>query len=103
MDKKILTVFGSNLLFFQTSVKLLYNYYISDSDDESDSEDDSDDDEPLIKPIDRQLRTARPIRIQLLKRLTLLQAIETDLTCCVDDCAGFWIWLTSRDVYRDFA
>ena len=98
MDKKIWTRLRSNF-----GLKLLYYYSISDSDEESDSDADSDDDEPLIKPIDRQLRTARPIRIQLLKRLTLLQALETDIPCCADDCAGFWIWLTSRDVYRDFA
>ena len=85
-----------------------FHYYISDSDEESDSDDDSDDDddsgddETLIKPIDRQLRTARPIRIQLLKRQTLLQALETELPCCGDNSVGFWIWLTSRDVYRDF-
>ena len=83
-------------------------FSLADSEDES-SDSDSNDDEPLgkrkykIQPIERKGRPARPMRIQLLRRLTLKRACHSEQLCCKDACVDWWIWVRPRDVYRDFA
>ena len=52
-----------------------------------------------INPIERQERQAHPMRVLLLKRLTLLQAINSDVFCCEDACFDLFLWVRSSDVY----
>ena len=97
-------------------------FYLSDSDDDS-SDSDSDDQTSVrerryrpmdrnrrtsvrrrrIRPIARKGRTARSMRKLLLKRLTLLQARDTNVICCKNACYGAWRWVRRCDVDWDFS
>ena len=113
------------LVIYKKSTKLALYWLIfclSDSDDNS-SDSDSDDQTSVrerryrpmsrnrrttvrkrkIRPIARKGRTARSMRKLLLKRLTLLQARDTNVICCKNACYGAWRWVRRCDVHWDFS